>query len=160
MRIYTTAFIAITLATFALNPAQSKEPTIAGLAQVIDGDSIVIGGKQIRLLGVDAPEWDQTCPSSTGKLQAGSEATAWLRSRLEARTVSCSVESKDRYGRLLATCYLDGENINSTLVAAGWAMAYRHYSERYTPQETVAKQAKKGIWIGDCAPPWEYRRKK
>ena len=35
--------------------------TITGIAKVIDGDTILINKKKIRLFGIDAPEWDQKC---------------------------------------------------------------------------------------------------
>ena len=34
---------------------------IAGIAKVIDGDTILINKKKIRLFGIDAPERDQKC---------------------------------------------------------------------------------------------------
>ena len=34
---------------------------ITGIAKVIDGDTILINKKKVRLFGIDAPEWDQKC---------------------------------------------------------------------------------------------------
>ena len=44
------------------NDIESDEiKVISGIAKVIDGDTIRIGEKKIRLLGIDAPEIKQTC---------------------------------------------------------------------------------------------------
>jgi endonuclease YncB( thermonuclease family) len=40
---------------------------IAGVASVIDGDTIEIRGQRIRLHGIDAPESSQTCLNETGQ---------------------------------------------------------------------------------------------
>ena len=40
-------------------PIHSLE--VEGFAKVIDGDTIIIDKKKIRLLGIDAPEIDQHC---------------------------------------------------------------------------------------------------
>lgn len=66
---------------------------------------------------------------------------------------------RDRYGRVLATCYLDGDNLNARLVAAGWALAYRRFTPRYVAQEEAARDTRRGLWAGTCAPPWEWRRR-
>ena len=39
----------------------AEERLIHGIAKVIDGDTIVIKGKKIRLFGIDAPEMKQIC---------------------------------------------------------------------------------------------------
>ncbi len=64
----------------------------------------------------------------------------------------------DRYGRLIATCFIDGKNLNALMVGEGWALAYRDYSKKYVPQENVARKARKGIWAMQFVPPWEWRR--
>ena len=43
------------------NLSFSAEKIIIGKAQVIDGDTIKINGKKIRLFGIDAPEMKQIC---------------------------------------------------------------------------------------------------
>ena len=47
---------------------------ITGKAQVIDGDTIEIDGKQIHLYGIDAPEIGQTCWFQRGEFACGKSA--------------------------------------------------------------------------------------
>jgi endonuclease YncB( thermonuclease family) len=46
-------------------------PTISGTATVKDGDSLMIGGLEVRLHGIDAPELDQTCKDAVSPPAAG-----------------------------------------------------------------------------------------
>ena len=71
--------------------------------------------------------------------------------------VSCTVESRDRYGRGLGACYTaGGVNVNAWLVRHGHALAYRRYSTKYVPQENQAKAAQAGVWAGELVPPWDW----
>lgn len=135
-----------------------KAVDLTGPAQVIDGDTIKIGGERIRLVGIDAPEMRQTCRMNGRGWPAGKDATAWLKSVLGGKTISCTREGRDAYKRVLATCFAEGVNVNEAMVAAGWAMAYRQYSERYVAAEEAARKAKRGIWEGVCQAPWDWRR--
>lgn len=56
---------ALSLGAALVMPAVAAEPII-GRASVIDGDTIEISGKRIRLHGVDAPESWQTCEDGDG----------------------------------------------------------------------------------------------
>ena len=56
------------------------------------------------------------------------------------------------WGRYRAT-----ENTKECL-HEGWALTYRDYSDKYVPQENVARAASKGIWAMQFVPPWEWRR--
>lgn len=128
-----------------------------------DADSLVVMGREIRLSGIDAPEWGQPCtrPGPDGKPQAwypGQQAAAWLKSWLAERPVSCAREAIDRYKRVVATCYVGGEDIGARLVAEGWALAYTRYSPRYVPLEEEARAARRGLHAGTCpAAPEAYR---
>ena len=56
---------------------------IAGGASVIDGDTIVIRGERIRLLGIDAPEAGQTCRTAKGEeYRCGQKAALILDARI------------------------------------------------------------------------------
>jgi len=61
----TVRILAVVLALAAL--AGSARADMAGRAQVVDGDTLEIGGEMVRLFGIDAPEPDQTCASGKGR---------------------------------------------------------------------------------------------
>ena len=104
--------------------AQSEELT--GTAYVLDGDTIEIARKRIRLEGIDAPEPRQDCEQSWGaKYPCGYEATRALRQKIAGRKIACKVSGRDRYSRTLAICYLDTTDLNRWLVQRGHAVANR-----------------------------------
>ena len=141
---------------FGVSP--SPKELIGGSALVIDGDTIDIRGQRIRLEGVDAPERSQRCVRGSVAWSCGSEAAHQLRKWIANRPIQCIPTGKDRNGRTLATCYLAGVDIGAWLVATGWALAFVRYSDRYLPQESIARSARRGVWAGGFAAPWEWRR--
>ncbi len=144
---------------------------VSSPACVTDGDTLVVngerqrtrcvGGTRVRLFGIDAPELKQRCKHANGRdFLCGRAATSFLLEHVRGRAVECRGNSEDRYRRLIATCFVDGKDLNALMVGEGWALAYRDYSEKYVPQENVARGASKGIWAMQFVPPWEWRRVK
>lgn len=129
---------------------------------VIDGDTFVCltaDQKQlkVRLVQIDAPEKSQAYGGAAQKV---------LSSLILQKPVRLSVRNKDRYGRLLATTFVDGKNVNRIMVAAGYAWAYRKYllsmseMEVYLALESTARLRKHGLWAdGKPVYPAEFRRK-
>ena len=131
---------------------------ITGAARIIDGDTIVIAGERIRLHGIDAPESRQTCIADDVTWPCGQHATAALTEFIGGAPVSCQEQGTDRYGRTIATCTVQGEDIERWLVLNGWALAYRRYSTEYVAQEQAAQAARRGLWRGEFVQPWNWRR--
>ncbi len=131
---------------------------VAGPARVIDGDTLAIGDERIRLRGIDAPERWQVCDSRGTPYPCGTLAAAWLVQATDGRTVRCEGDERDRYGRLLAVCYVGPVNLNAALVDAGWALAYRRYSKAFVTHEEGAREARRGLWSGRFEAPWAWRQ--
>ena len=142
---------------------------ISGNAQIIDGDTIKINSKKIRLHGIDAPEFKQMCKKPyltiiffnfTKDYPCGKISTQKLQKKINNKVITCKILDIDRYKRLIGECYKRNLNLNSWLVSNGYAVAYRKYSKKYISNEITAKNKKKGIWQGKFEMPWDYRRKK
>ena len=133
---------------------------LSGTALITDGDTITISGNKIRLNGIDTPEQNQTCRRAGVTWRCGYEATETLRRWTYTKEVRCIGDTKDRYGRLIANCFVDGYNVNARLVYEGLALAYRKYSKQYVPEEDKARAAKRGMWAGEFVPPWDWRKGK
>ena len=150
--------VCLMLAVFILPGTLHAQPS--GRASVTDGDSLEIAGQRIRLHGIDAPEWKQTCRTGGRHWRCGKEATRALAQRIGQRPVGCVEKDRDRYGRIVAVCQAGGVDLNAWMVAQGWALAYRRYSRAYVDEEQAAKAAKRGVWRGQIIAPWEWRRGK
>jgi endonuclease YncB( thermonuclease family) len=129
-----------------------------GPARVIDGDTLDIAGERMRLHGIDAPEKDQTCTMDGQVWECGIAAWGYLVELLADQIVTCDPRDIDRYGRTVAVCFADGQDINAAMVAEGWALAYQDYSLDYVPHEDAAKAYALGLWQGEFVPPWDWRR--
>ena len=142
---------------------------IYGISKVVDGDTIKIKGKVIRLSGIDAPEKKQICKKPyinisfiivNKNYSCGKISTTELKKYLNKNKIKCIFDSKDRYNRLIADCYKNKKNINSWLVRNGHAIAYRRYSKKYIVDENYAKKNKLGIWQGSFENPENWRKNK
>jgi endonuclease YncB( thermonuclease family) len=144
-----TAILVLVVAYFALQSAAAAEALFSGTVHVIDGDTIALGQQHIRLEGIDAPETDQVCLDARGKpWTCGIAARDTLSSRIAGRIVSCSPSGADRYGRMLAICSADGENLNAFMVQEGLALDYVRYSHEYVGEEHAAREQRRGMWAG------------
>ena len=137
---------------------ETIQPDVAGRAWVIDGDTIEVGSARIRLFGVDAPESAQSCVAGSRPWPCGRQATRALTGRIDGRSVAFEERDRDRYGRIVAVCRLDGQDLNAWLVRESWALAYRQYSRTYMDEEAAAKAARRGVWRGEFVPPWDWRK--
>src|SRR5262245_60515661 len=142
-------------------PSSGAVHALTGSPRVIDGDTIAIGNTRIRLEGIDAPEAAQICGRKGGGTWAcGAAATLALSDRITGKVVNCAPRGRDRYGRTLSVCFLDGGDINAWMVRQGYAWAFVRYSASYITQEAAAKAEGLGIWQGAAMPAWEFRAKR
>ncbi len=138
--------------------ADTPPVEISGPAVVVDADTIAVRTTRIRLSGIDAPESGQTCRAAGQSWPCGEQATEALTDRIGDQAVQCEERDRDSFGRIVAVCQLAGQDLNAWLVAQGWAMAYRQFSEAYVAEEAAAAAAGRGIWRGQFVAPWEWRR--
>ena len=135
-------------------------PGISGLANVIDGDSLEVDGVSIRLFGVDTFESAQYCNRSNGtRWRCGHWATVELDRLAGGRAVVCQPLDKDSYGRVVARCRRGNSDLAKHMVAGGWGLAYRQYSEDYVDVEDAARSAGRGAWGSEFEAPWDWRRR-
>ena len=150
---------------FFFIPANSE--IISGKALTIDGDTIKIKNKKIRLHGIDAPEIKQLCQrtflsififSFQENYKCGEISKKKLEKYVKNNIIKCKVEGIDGYKRILGTCYKNTININSRMVRNGYAVAYKKYSKKYLSVEREAKREELGLWKGKFDMPWDWRK--
>lgn len=126
-------------------------------SDIVDGDTIKLGEKRIRLHGIDAPELDQQCQLNGINIACGQISRQTLIGFTVGVLVQCERLDVDRYGRDVSRCSSDGLDISSAMVRSGHAVAYREYSMDYVANEDSAKAQKFGMWKGTFQMPWEWR---
>jgi len=128
---------------------------VTGKSRVIDGDTLDVGNRRIRLAGIDAPERAQQCTDPTGQPSpCGETARRTLADMVGQGPVTCAPIELDRYSRVVATCEFGGADLGEVMVGAGQAVA----NGRYAGLELEAKAAKRGIWSGTFERPADWRR--
>lgn len=138
---------------------RSDAGNLAGPARVIDGDTLAIGGQRVRIIGVDAPETRQICRNAARQgWPCGVEAAEAMRAHLGQDPVSCRLAGRDRYGRDLGECALEGHDLGSWLVRQGWAIPFGDRRKVYEAQRRAAQASRRGLWAGPFDRPADWRR--
>jgi endonuclease YncB( thermonuclease family) len=141
-------------------PARSIRAADGREVSVIDGDSLRIGEQEVRLGGIDAPEYPQTCRDAAGaEWPCGREARDLLEQLVAAPGLVCTTREGDRFGRALAVCRTQAGDLAGALVAAGFAESSG--DRRFDNHEqgvAAARAARRGIWRGPHQHPAEWRR--
>lgn len=120
-------------AAYAAPPDCGLYTYAARIVRVIDGDTVVanidlgfevwLHNEHLRLVGIDTPERGQ---------DGYHEATDALSERIAGKEVFiCTTKAKrsdkeqtGKFGRYLATVFVDGENVNAWMLDMGYAKVY------------------------------------
>lgn len=105
-----------------------EEIVSASDIRVVDGDTVLIRGDLVRLLGVDAPEAGNPDRFVGDQGRAAFEAKSLIERRIRQGKVIRVLYAarRDTYGRLLAHLLVDEENLSLLLVKMG--LAYENVS--------------------------------
>lgn len=158
------AFLLLLAALFTISAVLAdigvRARIITGAAEVIDGDSLRVNGRPIRLYAIDAPESNQRCTDRQGRAYGcGLLAAAALEAEIAGARVACVTIATDVYGRKVATCTARGRDLGEAMVAGGMAIEFVRYSDgRYAAAEREARAAKRGIHAGGFIEPGQWRR--
>ena len=126
---------------------------LVGRASVIDGDSLVLNGEQIRLEGIDAPELGQVCAIDGRSIDCGGSARRELQLLIGTAQTRCEGWQYDKYARLLARCTAGPKELNRLMVRNGWAVSFGDFES----EELAARNGGRGIWQGSFVRPREWR---
>ena len=157
--------LAIALLLFMVHSLALAETLTGRVAQVTDGDTIVVldadnAQHKIRLTGIDAPERKQAF---------GTKSKEHLSESVAGKFVVVEYEKRDYYKRILGKVLLNNQDMNLEQIKAGLAWHYKKYQkeqiptdrELYSKSEIEAREAKRGLWHDpEPVPPWEYRKMK
>ena len=103
--------------------------------------------------GIDAPEHNQPY---------GKESTEFLDKYL-FKNATIKTNGVDRYGRTIATLFINGQDINLLSIKSGSSWHFKKYSSDvdFANAEIDARNKKIGLWsLSNPIPPWEWRKMK
>ncbi len=150
----------------ALQPARAEKLEIGRkiavrAGSVIDGDSIMVKKDnqdiEVRLFGIDAPEFDQ--PGSKAARQH-------LAALVAGRALLMEVIDHDVYGRTVALISAGAGSVNEEQVRTGQAWVHPRYCripicDRWRAQQQQACSRKVGLWRQQRpVPPWRWKAQK
>ena len=134
-------------------------PAITGGTRVVSGDTLMLGGRVVKMFGIAAPNISQTCADGSGRgYKCGRQSVAWLSGWLSDNEVSCHILSESEKGLLTGVCMLGPYDIGAALVNAGWAVADTRQSKIYIPYQNQALTNKRGLWQGEFYMPWDWQK--
>jgi endonuclease YncB( thermonuclease family) len=111
---------------------------------VVDGDTLLVGDRVVRLEGIAAPARGSMCHAvSQADLDCGAAAAEALASLVRGNPVNCTIRGQDEQGRPVGNCLAGGTWLNEALVLDGWARAE---TAALRQPEANARAARRGIW--------------
>ncbi|BBF92404.1 thermonuclease family protein [Blastochloris tepida] len=122
MKLADAARVQIGLGAAAVAALLCTGTVMASEVRVVDGDTIVVDGERIRILGLDAPEIGHA--QCADERQRGLAAKAALAELLAAREPEIERHGRDRYRRTLAVVRVAGRNVAAIMIRAGHARLY------------------------------------
>ena len=145
------------LVALVVTSAAAEEFT--GRARVVDANTFEIGARRARLLGVDAPDLAQTCPTRKGETYpCGRVAAETLAKLVKDGPLACQGDRTDAASRLLVRCSIRGFDVGEQFVLTGRAFADPVTGDAYRRAEGTAEKLREGMWRGEFQKPWEWRK--
>lgn len=93
--------------------------TVSGQALVLDGDTIMVEGIRVRLIGIDAEELIEP---------HGLDAKRHMQVLVNGSTIICKLTGERSYERYIGRCYRNSDDLAVAMVSQGKALDCAHYS--------------------------------
>jgi endonuclease YncB( thermonuclease family) len=139
-------------------PRQQDWSALGSEVRIVDGETLRLGDRTVRLARIDAPDRGQACADAAGRaFDCGAAAAEALSRLVNGRSVLCLVSGRDRFGRGLGQCTASGAELNAGMVGAGWALATE--TAELQALAADARRTASGLWAGGFARPEDWRRR-
>ncbi len=149
------AAVAVPSSLFGSAPTSREWHAEASAIRIVDGETIGLGDKVVRLAGVSAPSRGEDCRGGSGQVfDCGAASAAALMRLVSGRRISCRIVGQDGFGRGLGQCDAAGADVNRTLVRGGFAVAT---SGALRDEEISARRTSQGLWAHGTGAPSAWR---
>ncbi len=144
---------------FGSAPREQNWSGTAAEVTVLDGETLRLGDRTLRLKGLDAPGRGEMCRSPAGQaMDCAAAAAAELSRLVRGRTLTCEVQGHDSFGRGLGRCEAAGADVNHAMIAAGFAVTGPGVRGSLVIAEQEARSAGRGLWSAGAPENWRNRR--
>ena len=124
---------------------------------MVDGETLRLGQRTLRLIGLDAPGRGERCRATDGRaFDCGAAAAGALARLVAGQPLTCRIQGHDNFGRGLARCEAGGVDVNAALVGAGFAIAEARAG--LAAKESEARADARGLWGSVTPEAWRTRR--
>nr|WP_255575272.1 thermonuclease family protein [Caldovatus aquaticus] len=137
-------------------PPEQIVSAAADEVHVVDGETLRLGGRTFRLVGLEAPGRGTRCGGAEPAFDCGAAAAAALARLVAEQEVTCRLRGRDRAGHGLGLCEARATaaaaaavELSHAMVAGGWAVARDDAPPALRPAESEARRAGRGLWAGD-----------
>ena len=129
----------VTTATFGAD--------LSGAVKVIDGNTIVVDGRQVRLYGIKVPELGNRCAVGSATVDCGRVARSALLDLTAGASIKCDLaQSTAGDAKPSAVCHASGYDLSEGMTYTGWAEADTSVTDRYVRFERDARRHHRGLW--------------
>jgi endonuclease YncB( thermonuclease family) len=126
--------------------------------QVIDGDTIEIGDRIVRLFGIQAPELGQRCLHDGVWLHCGLDAAFELKKLVGVTQLQIICTPVASLGSIPAVICMTGRtDIAHALLFGGYVTTTEEAGPAYKEAETEALHARLGLWHSQFVAPADWR---
>lgn len=135
----TRRILALALGAIVL-PGAAQAESFGGQARAISGDTLVVGGREVHLFGIEAAEASKDA------------AQQRLAALVVGRQVQCIATATDAKGRPTAVCAAGLTDLNRTMTELGLATAQKGTGDIYLAVQERAKSRGLGLWAAKITP--------
>jgi endonuclease YncB( thermonuclease family) len=125
-------FFLVTAVCADVDDKSFGEATVAEVTSIYDGDTFrcnlkdmppIIGERiSVRIMGIDTPEMTDKRPQVKALAQSAKQHT--VQRLRDAKHITLRNMRRDKYFRVLAEVWVDGQNLGDELIAKGFAHEY------------------------------------
>lgn len=126
---------------------EAQSLTISGtITAVLDGDTLEVDGRVIRLDYIEAPALEDHCGQAPTLWPCGRLARQELVELTSHRTLRCEGRAFGD-GYLIAQCFTpDNGDVGRSMTLSGWSYHAHPSFTEYRDEEASARDARRGLW--------------
>ncbi|MDP6707560.1 MAG: thermonuclease family protein [Alphaproteobacteria bacterium] len=134
------------LASIPILATPATGADFSGEVRIVDGDTLEIGGRRLRLYGIIAPVLDNRCAVAGKTIACGRVSRSALLDLTAGAKVSCDLVKGGTTDEPPAICRAGGYDLSEGMTYTGWARADTETTDAYRRFERDARRHHRGLW--------------